>query len=219
MTRLTDITGLAGATLAITASLLLAPPIRRLKRIHLGLLMSLIAIVVAVPIGTLPLAAYLRSCSGDLSVTTHVLLVTAIFSNLTGRRPVDGRQKIAIHGLIAVTALVYYPLALGFGPFDPYRLGYGSLGFLTGLLVLALGAWAVRFHLISICVALAVVAHAMAWHESTNLWDYLLDPLVSVYAVVAVLMGVRRTLAHPGGRNRHELPALPHDGVESTRCP
>jgi hypothetical protein len=219
MTRLTDITGLAGATLAITASLLLAPPIRRLKRIHIGLLMSLIAIIVAAPIGTLPLAAYLRSCVGDLSITTHVLLVTAIFRNLSGRRPVDERQKIAIHGLIAVTALVFYPLALGFGPFDPYRLGYGSLGFLAGLLILALGAWAVRFHLISICVALAVMAHAMAWHESTNLWDYLLDPLVSIYAVVAVLMGVRRTLTHPGDKYRHELPALPHDGVESTRCP
>ena len=219
MTRLTDITGLAGAILAITASLLLAPPVRRLKRIHTGLLMSVTAIIVAAPIGTLPLAAYLRSCIGDLSLTTHVLLVIAIFSNLSGRRPVDERQKIAINGLIAVTALVFYPLALGFGPFDPYRLGYGSPWFLTVLLLLALGAWVVRFHLVSICIALAVMAHAMAWHESTNLWDYLLDPLVSIYALAAVLAGGLRTPTPPGGRNRHELPTLPQGGVESTRRP
>jgi hypothetical protein len=201
MINVTDITGLAGATLALSASLLLVPPIRRLKRIHVGLVMGVTAIVVAVPIGALPLAAYLRSCFGDLSITTHVLLVIAIFSNLSGRRPVDERQKIAIHGLIAVTALVFYPLALGFGPFDPYRPGYGSLWFLTGLLMLALGAWAVRFYLISICIALAVTAHAMAWHESTNLWDYLLDPLVSIYAFVVVVTGMLRPITHPGGQN------------------
>jgi len=201
MTRFTDITGLAGATLAITASLLLAPPVRRLKRIHIGLLMSVIAIIVAIPIGTLSPAAYLRSGFGDLSITTHVLLGMAIFTVLSGRRPVEERQKNAIHGMIAVTGLVFYPLALGFGPFDPYRLGYGSPWFLTGLLMLALGAWAVRFHLISICIALAVLAHAMAWNESTNLWDYLLDPLVSIYAVVVVLAGMLRTITHPGGRN------------------
>jgi hypothetical protein len=201
MINVTDISGLAGATLALTASLLLVPPIRRLKRIHIGLLMSVTAILVAVPIGALPLAAYVRSGFGDLSITTNVLLVMGIFSHLSGRRPVDRRQEIAIHGLIAVTALVFYPLALGFGPFDPYRLGYGSLWFLTGLLMLALGVWAVRFYLISICIALAVIAHAMAWHESTNLWDYLLDPLVSIYAFVVVVTGILRTITHPGGQN------------------
>jgi hypothetical protein len=201
MINVTDITGLAGATLALTASLLLVPPIRRLKRIHVGLLMGVTAIIVAVPIGSLPLAAFVRSCSGDLSITTNVLFVMAIYSHLSGRRFVDQRQENAVHCLIAVTALVFYPLALGFGPFDPYRPGYGSLWFLTGLLMLALGAWAVRFYLISICIALAVIAHAMAWHESTNLWDYLLDPLVSIYAFVVVVTGILRTITHPGGQN------------------
>ena len=219
MINVTDITGLAGATLAIAASLLLVPPIRRLKRIYIGLLMSVTAILVAVPIGALPLAAYLRSGFGDLSITTNVLLAVAIFSHLSGRRPVDGKQKLVMNVLIAATALVFYPLALGVGPFDPYRPGYGSLWFLSGLLLLALGAWAVRFHLISICIALAVTAHAMAWHESTNLWDYLLDPLVSIYAFVAVLAGGLRIPTTPSGRNRLELPTLPHDGVEPTRCP
>ena len=219
MINLADITGLAGVTLAITASLLLVPPIRRLKRIHLGLLMSATAIVVAVPMGMLPIAAYVRSFFGDLSITTNVFLVLAIFTHMSGRRPVDEKQKLAINGLIVITAVVYYPLALGIGPFDPYRLGYGSLWFLTGLLMLALGAWAVRFYLISICIALSVVTHAMAWYESTNLWDYLLDPLVSVYALVAVLSGGLRAITHPSGQNCHELPTLPHDGVESTRCP
>lgn len=219
MIAFTDITGLAGATLAITASLLLVPPIRRLKRIHVGLLMSVTAVIVSVPIGALPPAAYLRGYSGDLSITTNVLLVMAIFSHLSGRRPVDERQKIAINGLIAVTALVFYPLAMRFGPFDPYRLGYGSLWFLTGLLMLALGAWAVRFYLISICIALSVVAHSVAWSESTNLWDYLLDPLVSIFALVALLAGGLRNTVHPGGQDSHEPPPLPQDGVESTRCP
>jgi len=201
MINVTDITGLAGATLALTAPLLLAPPIRRLKSAHIGLLMGATAIVVAAPIGPLPLAAYARGLFGDLSVTTNVLLVIGIFQHLSGRRLVERREETAICRLVAVTALVFYPLALGFGPFDPYRLGYGSPWFLTGLLLLALGAWAGRFHLISVCIALAVMAHAIAWNESTNLWDYLLDPLVSLYAIFVVLSGALRAVAHPGGRN------------------
>ena len=201
MINVTDITGLAGATLALTAPLLLAPPIRRLKRVQLGLLMGAAAIVVAAPIGPLPLAAYARGLFGDLSVTTNVLLVIGIFPHLSGRRIVDRREETALCRLVAVTALVFYPLALGFGPFDPYRLGYGSPWFLTGLLLLALGAWIGRFHLISICIALAVLAHAMAWNESTNLWDYLLDPLVSIYAIFVVLSGALRAVAHPGDRD------------------
>lgn len=201
MINVTDLTGLAGATLALTASLPLAPPIRRLKRIHIGMLMGAAAIVVSAPIGPLPLAAYARGWFGDLSVTTNVLLVIGIFPHLSGRRLVDRGQETAICRLVAVTALVFYPLALGIGPFDPYRLGYGSPWFLTGLLTLALGAWIGRFHLISTCIALAVLAHAMAWNESTNLWDYLLDPLVSLYAIFVVLSGVVRTVARSGGRN------------------
>ena len=201
MINVTDITGLAGATLALTAPLLLAPPIRRLKRVQLGLLMGATAIVVAAPIGPLPLAAYARGLFGDLSVTTNVLLVIGIIQHLSGRRLVERREETAICRLVAVTALVFYPLALGFGPFDPYRLGYGSPWFLTGLLLLALGAWAGRFHLISVCIALAVMAHAIAWNESTNLWDYLLDPLVSLYAIFVVLSGALRAVAHAGGRN------------------
>jgi len=201
MINVTDITGLAGATLALTAPLLLAPPVRRLKRIHIGLLMGATAIVVAAPIGPLPLAAYARGGFGDLSVTTNVLLVIGIYPHLSGRRRVDRREETAICHLVAVTALVFYPLALGFGPFDPYRLGYGSPWFLAGLLALALGAWAGRFHLISTCIALAVLAQAVSWNESTNLWDYLLDPLVSIYAVFMVLSGALRVVAHPGGRD------------------
>jgi len=127
--------------------------------------------------------------------------VIGIFPHLSGRRIVDRREETALCRLVAVTALVFYPLALGFGPFDPYRLGYGSPWFLAGLLALALVAWAGRFNLISICIALAVMAHAIAWNESTNLWDYLLDPLVSIYAIFVVLSGALRPVAHLAGRD------------------
>ena len=219
MTNFHNLTGLAGVTLAITASLMWVPPFRRLKRFHLGLLMGATAIVAAVPMGRIPLAAYVRTLSGDLSITTIVFLMLAIFSRFAGSRPVDGKQQFAMVGLIGGTALVYYPLALGFGPFDPYRSGFGSLWLLAGLLLLALRAWVVRFHLISICVALSVFAHAVSWYDSTNLWDYLLDPLVSLYALGALLTGALRTITHPGGQNRHELPTLSHDGGESMRGP
>jgi apolipoprotein N-acyltransferase len=75
---------------------------------------------------------------------------------------------------------------------DPYAWGYGSIPFLIGVLFLALvfglagwtkGVW---------IIGAAIIAWSLHWHESSNLWDYLLDPLLAIWAVFAALSGVWR---------------------------
>ena len=201
MPHFTDLTGLAGAASAITAALLLIPGIALLPQRYLAAALAAVFALALIPFGDLPIAAYLRGATGDLSITTLVLLWSALLSRLRTANPdavrkarVNSDERAALPGLVALTAVMFYPLALGIGMFDPYRMGYGDALFIGALLLLALLAWLRNFLQIVLCIALAALAWAIGWYESTNLWDYLLDPFVSIYALwisVAVMWKMR----------------------------
>ncbi|TMG72297.1 MAG: hypothetical protein E6H80_12100 [Betaproteobacteria bacterium] len=80
-----------------------------------------------------------------------------------------------------------YPFALGLTPFDPYALGYGSAELVTALLLVTLAAWRARLNAVVLITIAAVVAYLGGAYESRNLWDYLIDPMVSAYALVRLL--------------------------------
>jgi hypothetical protein len=52
--------------------------------------------------------------------------------------------------------------------------------------------------LIALCVALATLAWASGWYESGNLWDYLIDPFVAIYALAAMMNYFFRALLKVG---------------------
>ncbi|MBU3622270.1 hypothetical protein [Polynucleobacter sp. AP-Latsch-80-C2] len=142
----------------------------------------------------LPLAAYVRGIVGDLSVVLTLLLWSSV---MLPSRPIPLSFKFSV----TLISLIFYPLALGLGMFDPYSWGYGSLGMLIAVLlfalVLALLGWTKGVWII----ALAIIAWAGHWHESTNLWDYVLDPLLGIWAVIAlvnILHRKRRDKARSG---------------------
>lgn len=131
-----------------------------------------------VPVGALSPAGYVRGVTGDLSVTSIVLLAVSI----TGWRA-PGERKVLSAAVLA-GAVFLYPMALGLGGFDPYRLGFAPHVLLPVLCVGAGLAWLRQRYLALACIVLAVTGHSLALMESTNLWDYLLDPwiaLVSIY--------------------------------------
>ena len=195
MPTLTDITGLLGLALALAATLSALPGVRRWSRLRLGTALIAVAVAALVPFGTLSVAECLRGALGDLSITTLVLLGGATLRRLSGPPPMATHGRLARLGFIAVAALSLYPMALGFGLFDPYRLGYGSPWLVGALFAVALTAWFRRFYLLALCLALAVLAWSVRWYESGNLWDYLLDPLVAFYALGALVAhGVKRGL-------------------------
>jgi hypothetical protein len=41
-------------------------------------------------------------------------------------------------------------------------------------------------------IAFAIIAWGISWHESANLWDYLLDPLLLAWAMLTLIAGVMR---------------------------
>jgi hypothetical protein len=187
-----DLTGLGTSAVVIAAaSLLVTTRVRGLTPGRRALTCGGVAILALVPFGDLSLAGYLRGLTGDLSITTLVLLLRAIARQ--PREPSLGeRGDVALQVVLTATAVALYPLALGLGTFDPYRLGYASPWLLSVLFLAALVGWWRRYSLVTWCLALAVLAYSVGWYESNNLWDYLVDPLVGLYALSALLLRAAR---------------------------
>ena len=144
-------------------------------------LVLLIGNVLFWPLGLgmeLPLVAYVRGVTGDLSIVLTLLLWSSLL-------PSSQPTPIAFKFAVAILTFCFYPFALGFGMIDPYAWGYGSITFLIAVLVFAVvcalanwtkGAW---------IIAIAIIAWAAQWHESSNLWDYLLDPFLAIWALIS----------------------------------
>ncbi|MEO8332161.1 MAG: hypothetical protein ABI479_06980 [Gallionella sp.] len=195
MPNFTDLAGLASVASAAAAAALLVPGIARIHRYRM--LSGLLFVLMLIPFGELSLAAYLRGVTGDLSITTLLLIGCALLRPWFGCGSNDTGKRRALAILVALAALLLYPLALGLTAFDPYRLGYGETQFVTALLLIALAAWIRKYHQIASCIVLATLAWTVGWYESGNLWDYLLDPWLAIYALsVIALHGVRILLQH-----------------------
>lgn len=153
-------------------------------RLRLGLVAVLLALGLFLPVSGLTIAQWLRSVTGDLSV-----LALVIFSNILAQRLFNFKlvQTTTIKPLllgVAVTGVVFYPMALGVSAFDPYQLGYASV-LMSALLCLAsIIAWLSAKRELAIILLLPLIACNLHLLESANLWDYLLDPILWVYASV-----------------------------------
>ena len=142
----------------------------------------------------LPLSAYVRGMTGDLSIVSLLLLWGAMLPSAT-KTPFGFKLPIAL------IAILFYPLALGFGMLDPYGWGYASIGLLIAVIVFAIlcgfTAWTKGVWILSI----ALIAWAAHWHESANLWDYLLDPFLAIWALFSIPSAIylkRREKAQSG---------------------
>ncbi|GHU27937.1 hypothetical protein AGMMS50256_08900 [Betaproteobacteria bacterium] len=95
-----------------------------------------------------------------------------------------GRETQWLPPLIAAVSLLFYPTALGLGPLDSYECGHDEalvLPLIVG--ALALTAWLARWRVSALALVLALAFWRLRMLESTNLWDYLLDPLLAFTAL------------------------------------
>lgn len=187
MTNITDLTGLASSATIIAAAFLLLPAVAGLARNRLAALLALVFVLALIPLNGLSLAAYLRGHIGDLSITTMVMLWGGFLKPWNCCKANSPMQRNTLLAAIAAGAVLLYPMALGWTAYDPYRLGYGDPLFAGILLLVALAAWYRDQRTIALCIALSMLAWTAGWYESGNLWDYLLDPFVAVYAVSVLL--------------------------------
>ncbi len=186
MLHAADVVGLGSAACALAALLLSMPGVSRLGRPGRAAALVVAVVLPLVPLPELPAAAYLRGLLGELSATTTILLVHHLLRPVLRLPPIGESSRIALQALVAIGGLVLYPATLGFGPADPYRVGFAHQGFVCVLLLVALAAWYRRLHLVASCLAVGVAAWAAGALESRNLWDFLLDPLLTAWAFGAL---------------------------------
>ncbi|MDR1934464.1 MAG: hypothetical protein LBS49_02570 [Candidatus Accumulibacter sp.] len=162
-------------------------------------LLPLLFLLLPLPFGAnLCVLAMLRGLFGGLSIATILLLQALVLQN-GGGKPIFAAREERWLPLPIAAALLFYPPALGMGPLDPYAWGYGEalplpLPLIAG--ALALAAWLAGWRVSALALVLALAAWRLRLHESANLWDYLLDPLLVLAALgVLAARGLRRVRA------------------------
>lgn len=173
--------------MSISCAVVLIYMLQRFSRTSFSLLIRMVLLLLLAnlffwPLGLsleLPLSAYVRGVTGELSIVTMLLLWSTLL-------PQNRKTPLSFSVVVVMLAIAFYPPALGYGMFDPYVWGYGTLGLLIAVVVFALicgiAGWVKGVWLFS----LAIIAWSVHWHESANLWDYLLDPFLAVWAVYAI---------------------------------
>jgi hypothetical protein len=192
----TDWTGLCGLALVwVWLALRWVAPRVPLKADWVALAAFVLALL---PIAGLSLAGWLRGMVGDLSITSLLLLGAALYARLRPAAPViwDARERYGLLFFLCLLALLLYPFALGLGTLDPYRSGFASMSFITALSLLAFWLLRRNLFLLPLAIALALLAWTVGWYESSNLWDYLIDAPLAIYALFTtikmLLLNIRR---------------------------
>ncbi len=147
---------------------------------------SVLSALAFIPIYEVSTVLRLKGLFADLSLTTLTLLVLW---------PVLRLQKISLNnpdsaGLCAIVlllAVTLYPMALGVGAYDPYALGFRPWALLTA--IAALGVLAtLRGYLVSKTIVVVVlIGYWLRVLDSQNLWDYLIDPILGIFAIIYLL--------------------------------
>ncbi|MQB17239.1 hypothetical protein ABVN18_19650 [Pseudomonas canadensis] len=154
-------------------------------------LLPVLVVVSVIPINELPLAAYVRSFTDDLAISTLVLLGWVALSRLGVVQPLVRPHQVQMLLLFGLLSLVLYPATLGLTYFDPYRLGFNPRPLIVLVAVVALLMLWLRNALAVWMLVIGTLAFALRLKASENYWDYLVDPLLASYCVVAGLIQLK----------------------------
>jgi hypothetical protein len=171
----------AAAAAGVAAALRINPRLRPL------VIAAVLLTVILIPIGRTNPAAFLFGALGPLSLAS-VLAAALILARLLGAPPVcRGRDLLLAAALVTLLGLLLYPAGAGLLAFDPYRFGFHGLVLPLILIALAALALALRSILVPAWIALAILAWLVRLTGSANLWDYLVDPLAWLAAMLFLI--------------------------------
>ncbi len=170
-----------GQVLLASAIILLLFQVGKYPAIVRWTVLGISAVIGFFKIGDLRLIAYPGGVLGDLSITTQILLASVIVKQVLRIDILSARDRSSVFLAAAAGGLVLYPLSSGLTMLDIYSLGFESTALLIGLAVLAVVGWYLRPGA-AIVVPVSVIAFNFGWLTSTNVWDYLLDPMLALFA-------------------------------------
>ena len=198
MPRLTDAFALLGISVVLCAGLIAWLGAWRGadgRAVWVKVLVGFCFVLLWIPAGTsgIPVVAYVRGVSGDVSICLVMLAVWRICQLALNWPAISKREQAAVMSLLAAAALFLYPLSLGWGDWDAYRPGWGSWGMLLTLLVVCAVCWVQGLRVAPALMVMALLAWSFGLMESGNLWDYLLDPWLSIHALFFVFIKCMQT--------------------------
>lgn len=177
---------------------MLSPPYRLAA--FLGLLL-----VALIPLSTgLTLAGLMRGLTDDLAITSLVWLTATTLIKLGYLPPLPTTAAWPLWLCFGILGLVLYPAALGVGMVDTYRWGYSPRHLIVVVAALTLVFGLLRNTLGVAMLTLATLAFVLDAKPSDNYWDYLLDPFVVIYSLVAPLVALARRRGAAGVSSRAE---------------
>lgn len=141
--------------------------------------------ILFIPIDGMVVARWVASISASFSVPLIGLLAIAAWERAFARQVLERRERDTAWVFGAFAGLMLYPFALGVGSIDPYEWGwyrsplFVMVGLLTGWLIWTRN----RF---GILLLAAIVAFHLRLGESSNYWDYLVDPVYWFASLVAL---------------------------------
>jgi hypothetical protein len=143
---------------------------------------AIAAAVMVVPAQGLVIARWVAGVNANFSIPLTVMLALIVWEEVFERLIFSEREWTTALGFGAIGGLALYPMALGLGSFDPYEWGWAisPLFLVIGLLT----AWLIwRRNRFGLLLLLAAAAFQLRLLESTNYWDYLLDPVYSLVSL------------------------------------
>ena len=194
---LTNIIGISGHALLLSAIALRLTLMLNLRRGLCYFLTLVVLLAVSIPIGAMPVIQVTRGIFGDMSITTLILLGYFFIFPTTSR---DKSRQLFI--LVTITGLLFYPAALGLGMLDPYQWGYlnsyrgiaSPMLFLAALVGIMLSAVRLNNDLILLCITAATGAFLIGAMESRNIWDYLIDPMIVIFGLFRISIELTKHL-------------------------
>ena len=160
---------------------LIVPPLRGWTL--LAVTGAIAAVVLLVPVQGLVVARWVAGLNANFSIPLTVMLAVIVWERVFERSLLSEPEWATAWSFGAIGGLALYPMALGLGSFDPYEWGwpFSPLFVAIGALTVVLVWTQNRFGFL---LVLAAVAFQLRLLESTNYWDYLLDPVYSLVSIV-----------------------------------
>jgi hypothetical protein len=141
--------------------------------------------VLLIPVERIALARWVASISPSFSVPLTGLLAIAAWERAFSRQVLTERDRNAAWTFGAVAGLLLYPFALGVSRIDPYEWGWSASPLFIAVGVLT--AWLIwRRNRFGFLLLLAVTAFHLQLLESSNYWDYLIDPIYWLASLVVL---------------------------------
>jgi hypothetical protein len=150
------------------------------------------------PVGGIVVARWVASLGANFSVPLTGLLAAAVWERASGTPILSSAEWRTAWLFGALGGLALYPFALGVGSIDPYEWGWRFSPLFV--VILALTVWQIcRKNRFGFLLLLAAAAFHLRLLESTNYWDYLLDP---VFCVVSLVVLGRQSIARLRGERQ-----------------